>query len=100
MSIETYNISFQSRDKYLSNAIIPAAITGLVVEIQQIEKGTLKIATPINHFSDCNNVSRKQDKESGVTLTKSRDQYLCKSVLFVFSRCCIVEMRCFKKILH
>jgi hypothetical protein len=50
MSIETYNISFQSRDKYLSNVIIPASITGLVVETQQIEKGTSKIATTINRF--------------------------------------------------
>jgi hypothetical protein len=60
MSIETYNISFQRRDKYLSNGIIPASITGLVVETQQIEKGTSKIATPINRFSDYNNVSRKR----------------------------------------
>jgi hypothetical protein len=55
----------------------------LVVETQQIEKGTLKIATPINCFSDCNNVLRKGDKESGVTLTKIRDKDLLKSVVFL-----------------
>jgi hypothetical protein len=58
--------------------IIPAKITRLVVETQQIEKGTLKIATPINHFADYNNVARKRDIESGVTLTKSRDEGLLK----------------------
>ena len=70
-SLATYNISIKRRDLYLSNVIILASITGFVVELQQIKKGTSKIATPINRFSDYNNASRKQDKESGVTLTKS-----------------------------
>jgi hypothetical protein len=94
-SIEAYNISFKSRDKNLSNAIIPASITRLVVETQRIEKGTPKTATPINRFLDYNNVSRKQDKESRGTLTKSRDEAFLKSVLFCFNS--IVEIRCFKK---
>jgi hypothetical protein len=43
-------------DSDISNAIIFASITALVVELQQIKKGTSKIATLINSFSDCNNV--------------------------------------------
>ena len=73
-SFATYNISIKSRDLDLSNAIILASITGLVVELQQIKNGTSKIATPINRFSDCNNVSRKEDEESGTNLMKSRGQ--------------------------
>jgi hypothetical protein len=42
-SVETYNISFESRDRDISNAIIPTSITGLVVEVQQTKKGALKI---------------------------------------------------------
>jgi hypothetical protein len=78
------------------NAILFASITGLVVELQQIKKGTLKIATPINRFSDCNNVSRKQYPESGVHLTERQYQDIFKSVLFVSNRRCIVEIRCFE----
>jgi hypothetical protein len=73
-SFATYNISIKRKDSYLFNAIILASITGLVVELQQIKKGTSKIATPINRFSDCNNVSRKQYPESGVPWTEIRDQ--------------------------
>jgi hypothetical protein len=36
-SIETYNISFQSLEQDLSNAMIFASVTGLVVELLQIE---------------------------------------------------------------
>jgi hypothetical protein len=43
-SIEAYNISFKRKDKDLSNAIIPASITRLVVETQRLEKGTFKIS--------------------------------------------------------
>jgi hypothetical protein len=43
MIIETYNTAFQSLAQDLSNAINPASLTGLVVELQQIEKGTLMI---------------------------------------------------------
>jgi hypothetical protein len=67
MSIETYNISFEIPEQDLSNAILPASITGLVVETQQIDKGTSNIATPINLVLDCTNVSRKQDTLSRVT---------------------------------
>jgi hypothetical protein len=42
-SIETYNIPLERRDSYLSNAMILASIAGLVVELQRIKKGTLKI---------------------------------------------------------
>jgi hypothetical protein len=42
-SFATYNISFERRDKFLSKAIILSSIAGLVVELQRIEKGTLKI---------------------------------------------------------
>jgi hypothetical protein len=82
--------------RYLSNTTIFSSITGLVVELQQIKNGTSEIATPINRFSDCNNVLRKQYPESGVPLAKSRDQELFKSVLFVYNKRCIVEIRCFE----
>jgi hypothetical protein len=75
-SIETYSKKFERGDFDLSNAIIPAKITRLVVETQQIEKGTSKIATPINSFLDYNIVSRKQYKEYRVTLEKSQDEDL------------------------
>ena len=80
-SFATYNISLETKDFDLSNTIILASITGLVVELQQIKKGTSKIATPINRFSDCNNVSRKQYPESGVPWTETRDQ---KDFFFCF----------------
>jgi hypothetical protein len=70
-SIETYNISLEITDSEPSNAIILASIIGLVVELQRVKKVTSKIATPINSFLDCNNVSRKQYPESGVPLTES-----------------------------
>jgi hypothetical protein len=89
-SIETYNISLERGDLDFSNAIILASIIGLVVELQRIKKGTLKIATPINRFSDCNNVFRKQFPESGGPLIESRDQKLFKLFLFVSNRRCIV----------
>jgi hypothetical protein len=95
-SFATYNISIKRKDLDLSNAIILASITGLVVELQQIKKGTSKIATPINRFSDCNNISRKQYPESGFPLTETRDQELFKSVLFVSNRRRIVAIRCFE----
>jgi hypothetical protein len=65
-TIETYNISLERGDLDISNAIILVSIIGLVVELQQIKKGTLKIAKPINRFSDCNDVLRKPFPESGV----------------------------------
>jgi hypothetical protein len=40
--MEAYNISLKRGDKGLSNAIIPASITRLVVETQ-LEKGTSKV---------------------------------------------------------
>jgi hypothetical protein len=74
--------------------MIVASVTGLVVDLQRIKKGLLKIATPINRFSDCNNVLRKQYPESRVPLTESRDQKILKTFLFVSNWRCIVAMRC------
>jgi hypothetical protein len=95
-SFAKYNISIKIRDFDLFNAIFFASITGLVVELQQIKIGTLKIATPINCFSDCNDVSRKQYPESRVPLTECQDQEILKSVLFVSNRRFIVGIRCFE----
>jgi hypothetical protein len=85
-SIETYYISLEKEDLDYTNAIILVSIIGLVVELQRIKKGTLKIATPINRFSDCNNVFRKQFPESGGPLIESRDHKAFKTFFVCFQQ--------------